>query len=85
MEDYYIIAFDSTHHAISTEQFLRDGGKDIMMIPTPREISSSCGLSIRIKGKDIDETAEQLKNKNMSYHGIFRVELEQGQKKFTKV
>lgn len=84
-EFFYIIAFDSTHHAISTEQALKNAKKEVMIIPTPREITASCGLSLRVKKEDISFLKEQLKEKNMSYRGIFRVKLEEGKKFIEKI
>lgn len=78
-ENFYIIVFNSTHHAISTEQRLKEEGKEIMMIPTPREITSSCGLSLRFNGDDLEFVLKQLTNNHISFYGIYRVEL--GQKK----
>lgn len=79
-EIFYIVAFDSTHHAISMEQALENTKKEVMIIPTPREIAASCGLSLRVREEDIPFLKEQLKEKKVSYHGIFRVKLEQGKK-----
>ncbi len=84
-EIFYIIAFDSTHHAISIEQVLKNAQKEVMIIPTPREITASCGLSLRVNEKDIPFLKEQLKEKNMSYHGIFRVKFEEGKKFIEKI
>lgn len=85
MDAYYIIAFDSTHHAISAEQLLGEEERDMMMIPTPREISSSCGLSIKIGQGGIQPVMIKLKEKKMLYHGIFRVESQQGKRIFFRI
>ncbi len=76
-ENFYIIAFNSTQHAISTEQLLKGEGKEIMMIPTPREITSSCGLSLRFNGNDIDFVLNILTNNHISFYGIYSVEFGQ--------
>lgn len=78
-ENYYLIAFNSTQHAISTEQLLKGEGKEIMMIPTPREITSSCGLSLRFNRKDMNFVLNKLENNDISFYGIYGVEI--GQKK----
>lgn len=84
-EIFYVVAFDSTHHAIFMEQTLKNSGKEVMMIPTPREISASCGLSLKIKKEDLPFIQELLKEKKPSYHGIFRVKLKQGKKVIEKI
>ena len=45
-EIFYVVSFNSTNHAIQTEKMLKEQFK-IATIPTPREITQSCGLSIR--------------------------------------
>lgn len=84
-EHFYIIAFDSTHHAISAEQMLKKEKKEVMMMPTPREVTASCGLSLRVSSEDISFAQEHLEEKNLSYHGIFRIELQQGKKNITRI
>lgn len=54
MEDFCIIAFDSTHHAIASEKILLENGLQIRIIPVPREVTANCGLSIRFNIEDFD-------------------------------
>lgn len=49
--DFYLIAFESANHAIQAEKKARDLF-EVTMIPTPREISSGCGFSLRFSGID---------------------------------
>lgn len=44
---YYLITFTNTHTAIAAQKFLTDK-IDFCIMPTLREISNSCGISIRI-------------------------------------
>lgn len=54
MKDIFmLITFESTHRAIHIERKLK-GKIEIDMIPTPREISASCGLSIKFSEQDLD-------------------------------
>ena len=49
----WLLVFDSTHHAIAAEHRIKEGGfgnLTIEMIPTPRQITASCGLSLRLTG-----------------------------------
>ena len=46
MEEYYLITFESTHAAISTEKLLKPA--EVTIMPVPRFISASCGISVRI-------------------------------------
>ena len=57
MNEYYLLTFESTHAAIQTEKLLKPAGIQIM--PVPRFISASCGISIRIS-PDKREQAEEI-------------------------
>lgn len=53
IDEYYLYTFESTHGAIATEQILKPFGCIIM--PVPRAVSSSCGISVRVEPEKIDE------------------------------
>lgn len=58
--EYYLITFENTHSAMATQKFLKD--KLIFhTIPTLREISASCGISLKISSDYIDIIKEQFK------------------------
>ena len=57
MDEYYLLTFESTHAAISTEKLLKPA--DVRIMPVPRFISASCGISVRIR-PDMKEEAEKL-------------------------
>lgn len=57
MEEYYLYTFESTHAAIATDKLLKPVGSVVM--PVPRFISSSCGISVRITPEQ-HEAAEKL-------------------------
>jgi len=43
----YIITFQSIHHVLKAEKVLLAKGVKFDIIPTPKNISSECGMSIR--------------------------------------
>jgi hypothetical protein len=47
MADYSVVLFHSTAHAIRAEKVLSRAGFKIKMIPTPRQLSSDCGVAVR--------------------------------------
>ena len=61
MDEYYLLTFESTHAAISTEKLLKPAGVTIM--PVPRFISASCGISVRIR-PDKKEQVEDIFREN---------------------
>ena len=81
MNEMYIVAFNSTHHAIRTDKVLNEKDLKVTTLPTPREISSSCGISVRFLKEDMDVVVESLKENEILYNGIFKVNRVAGGKK----
>lgn len=61
-EHYYLFAFNSTHFAISAENYLSKS-IPVTIMPTLRKITSSCGISLRIEPENYSE-AVNLINSN---------------------
>ena len=61
MDEYYLLTFESTHAAISTEKLLKPA--EVTIMPVPRFISASCGISVRIH-PDKKEYAEEIFREN---------------------
>lgn len=58
-ERFFAMVFDSTHHAIKVERKLKET-LPVEMIPTPRSITASCGLSLKITPRDLPEAVRRL-------------------------
>ena len=69
-----LIAFDSVHQAIRTEQLLLKAGVQVELIPTPREISASCGQSVRFPAVSTADVMALLERKKIAFRGIYSVE-----------
>jgi len=54
-----VLIFRSSHEVMKAERILREKMFKCEIIPTPKEISSECGMSIRID-EDICNRAEKL-------------------------
>ncbi len=86
MNEMYIVAFNSTHHAIRTDKLLNESNMKVTTLPTPREISSSCGISVRFLKDDINKVIDIIESNEILYHGIFKIErVEGGKKEVTKL
>lgn len=55
---FLLITFNSTHLAIKTEKELMD--LNVEMIPTPRQLSASCGLSLKASVEILEEVKNRL-------------------------
>lgn len=86
MNDMYIVSFDSTHHAIRSEKIFIENNIKVSTLPTPREISSSCGISIRFSQNDIKNIKNLLEDNEILYNGIFNVKRsDNGKKEIKKI
>lgn len=84
-EVFYVVSFDSTHHAIKGEKILLDMGLKVRTIPTPREISASCGLSIKFSGDILNEIKSGIENNSLLINGVYKIIREEGTKRALKV
>lgn len=85
IKNYYLFTFISTSHALKGEKVLKEYGADFVMIPTLREISSSCGLSIKIAPENLDEYSQVLKNNNISVEELYQVQKQDGKNIISKM
>lgn len=74
MKKMNVIAFNSTHHAIKSEKLIKAAGMEMITLPTPREISASCGMSIMFEIENIDAIKKMLDENNVDYRGFFQIE-----------
>ncbi|MBN2681792.1 MAG: DUF3343 domain-containing protein [Bacteroidales bacterium] len=67
---YCFFTYDSIHFVLKSEKILLENNVKLDIIPTPRDLSSNCGMCIKVKSED-KETVMQLMLKNKiatSYH-----------------
>jgi len=84
MQDYYIAVFDSTHHAMMFEKTIKSEGFKINIMPVPREITASCGLSVKIDSADYESIRALAEQKNLSIKGYYLVETQNNKKTYRK-
>lgn len=72
-ERYCLVAFKSTHHALAAEKALQEEDIDQVVIPTPQEISASCGLALKINPSDCPQTVSLLKNRGLADIELYEV------------
>jgi hypothetical protein len=73
MAEYSIVLFHSTSHAIRAEKVLGGAGFAIKMIPTPRQLSSDCGMALRFYQTEEELVSATLEEKRVPFNGIHRV------------
>jgi hypothetical protein len=48
----YVVTFTTEHYVMKSEKALKQKGLTVRLIPTPRHISSDCGMALEITGTD---------------------------------
>lgn len=73
MNEMYIISFNSTHQAIKCDKVFGQNNMKYAILPTPREITKSCGMSIKFLIEDINSIKKTLEENQIEYKGLFRI------------
>jgi hypothetical protein len=68
--EYGVVLFHSTAHAIRAEKVLQRAGLTIKMIPTPRQLSSDCGMALRFAWAEEARVAAVLDERQVPTNGI---------------
>lgn len=85
MDRYIIVTFDSVNFAMQTEAVLKEKSIEHQIIPTPREITLSCGLSIKTSYKNLIEIKNLSENKSIKIKKIYSVELNDNKKEIKAI
>jgi hypothetical protein len=70
MEQYSIILVWTSSHAIRAEHVLNQAGIASKLIPTPRYLTSDCGVSVRILRADAEAARKAMDNAWAKYESI---------------
>jgi len=55
-----VVLFHTTTSALRAEKILQKAGLTVKLIPTPRELSSDCGIALRFELPDRAEVEQRL-------------------------
>jgi len=71
MSMYGIILFHNSSSAMKAEAILKKVGLATRLVPTPRELSSDCGVALRFSWENKEEVALKLTEAHVINAGIF--------------
>lgn len=74
LKEYGVFVFISTSQALKAERVLKQVSADFLVIPTPRQISSSCGLAVKVAPDNLDEVRMALEDKRVQIEGIYHID-----------
>jgi len=73
LQDYAVFTFKSTSQALKAERVLKNASAEFLMMPTPRPISTSCGLAVKAAPEHLRFYQEILVNHQIEIEGAFQV------------
>jgi len=83
-KSYMIIAFSSTHQAIHFERLLLLKYA-IELIPTPRQVSASCGLSLKFEMEDLPAILKDLEDEDKTGLQLLEFVIHEGDQKIVNI
>ena len=73
MSSYAVALFYTTSAAMRAEKILKKENLNVKLIPTPRELSSDCGIALRFDGNQVETVEDLLDAAHVETAGIHRV------------
>lgn len=68
-----VVLVYSTSYALRAEKVLEDAGIACKLIPVPRQLSSDCGVCVRVRRADREATRRALEAAGVEIEGIHEV------------
>jgi hypothetical protein len=73
MSGYGVVLFYTTSAAMRGEKVAKEGGLSVKLIPTPRQLSSDCGIALRFSWADADDVRSCLEDKRVENDGLHKI------------
>lgn len=67
-----VVTFKSTHHTIQAEGVFENREIKFKVIPTPREITKSCGLAIVFSMDDLNGVKEMIEEDEINIESLYQ-------------
>ena len=72
-EEYTVILVPSTSYAIQVEKVLGQAGIPCKMIPVPRQLSSDCGVCVRIHRENAHKAVDLIQHADIDMEGLYNI------------
>jgi hypothetical protein len=73
MSDYGVILFYTTSAVMRAEKMLKKENLTVKLVPTPRELSSDCGIALRFDWEHAERIETIMDAEHIEFDGIHRV------------
>lgn len=71
MSAHGVVLFHTTSAALRAERVVAKAGLAARLVPTPRHLSSDCGISLRFNWPDAEQIERVLKSATVPTAGVF--------------
>lgn len=85
MEEYGLVTFKSTQFALQAETIFKEKEIIFKTIPTPREVSHSCGLALLFAIDDLEKVKIFIEDKNIDADSLYKYSKEKHRAKAEKI
>ena len=69
-----VITFDSIHRVMKAERILNEEHISLTLLPTPRHISSDCGMVVQVQCEELERVQKILCESNLEIEGIYKLD-----------
>ena len=73
MSGYGVVLFYTTSAAMRAEKVAKKAGLDVKLIPTPRQLSSDCGIALRFNWEEGADVRGILAEARVEHDGLHRI------------
>ncbi len=74
MSTFGVVLFYTTSAALKAEKALKAAGLEIKLIPTPRQLSSDCGMALRFDWPQAQAVEQALEAAAVEHAGVRKLE-----------
>lgn len=71
--EFGVVLFFTTSAAMRGEKVARKAELEVKLIPTPRQLSSDCGIALRFAWSDADDVRRCLEEAGVENDGLHRI------------
>lgn len=83
---YTVVVFNSRNDTMRFYKIIQNYGLFCSVINTPRPLSRSCGVSVKIDNRLVSQSINIIRaNRFTSYHGIYLIEIVGGSERVNKL
>ncbi|SHK57153.1 Protein of unknown function [Clostridium cavendishii DSM 21758] len=69
----YIMVFKNTNDAVRGEEILKNKSINMTMMPTPTQITQSCGICALFNEEELEKINNIIEDKKISFKNIYEI------------